>query len=120
MEDSGRQNDEKKSRKIGNAQSRATFFRHSAVLSLPALLLRKLPTVSGRSTSVLPTGGPSGRKYQPSRQSRTVIKCKQAKVQNQTTNPFQRLRDQLETMSHWDLLFFFILFARWTKKTSEY
>ena len=30
------------SRKIGNAQSRATFFRHSAVLSLPAVLLRKL------------------------------------------------------------------------------
>ena len=32
------------SRKIGNAQSRATFFRHSAVLSLPAVLLRKLAT----------------------------------------------------------------------------
>ena len=32
------------SRKIGNAQSCATFFRHSAVLSLPAVLLRKLPT----------------------------------------------------------------------------
>ena len=30
------------SRKIGNAQSRATFFRHSAVMSLPAVLLRKL------------------------------------------------------------------------------
>ena len=44
MEDSGRQNDEKMSRKIGNAQSRATFFRHSAVLSLPAVLLRKLAT----------------------------------------------------------------------------
>ena len=28
--------------KIGNAQSRAKFFRHSAVLSLPAVLLRKL------------------------------------------------------------------------------
>ena len=28
--------------KIGNAQSRATFFRDSAVLSLPAVLLRKL------------------------------------------------------------------------------
>ena len=39
----GRQDDEKMSRKIGNAQSRATFFRHSAVLSLPAVLLRKLP-----------------------------------------------------------------------------
>ena len=42
LEDSGRQNDENMSRKIGNAQSRATFFRHSAVLSLPAVLLRKL------------------------------------------------------------------------------
>ena len=30
------------SRKTGNAQSRATFFRHSAVLSLPAVLLRKV------------------------------------------------------------------------------
>ena len=39
------QNDEKMSRKIGNAQSHATFFRHSAVLSLPAVLLRKLPIV---------------------------------------------------------------------------
>ena len=26
-------------------QSRATFFRHSAVLSLPAVLLRKLPNI---------------------------------------------------------------------------
>ena len=34
------------SRKIGNAQSRATFFRHSAVLRLPAVLLRKLPNDS--------------------------------------------------------------------------
>ena len=39
LEHSGRQNDDKMSRKIGNAQSRATFFRHSAVL------LRKLPYV---------------------------------------------------------------------------
>ena len=31
------------SRKTGNAQSRATFFRHSAVLSPTAVLLRKLP-----------------------------------------------------------------------------
>ena len=31
------------SRKTWNAQSRATFFRHSAVLSLTAVLLRKLP-----------------------------------------------------------------------------
>ena len=42
LEDSGRQNDEKMSRKIGNAESRATFFRHSAVRSLRALLLRKV------------------------------------------------------------------------------
>ena len=42
LEDSRRQNDEKMSRKIGNAESRATFFRHSAVRSLPALLLRKV------------------------------------------------------------------------------
>ena len=31
------------SRKIGNAQSRATFFRHSAILSVLAVLLHKLP-----------------------------------------------------------------------------
>ena len=43
LEHSGRYNDEKVSRK--NAQSHATFFRHSAVLSLPAVLLRKLPIV---------------------------------------------------------------------------
>ena len=30
------------SRKTGNAQSRATFFRDSAVLCLPAVLLRKV------------------------------------------------------------------------------
>ena len=42
-EDSGRQNDEKMSCKILVTQSRATFFRHSAVLSLPAVLLRELP-----------------------------------------------------------------------------
>ena len=35
------------SRKIENAHSRATFFRHSAVLSLPAVLLRKLANVTG-------------------------------------------------------------------------
>ena len=45
LEDSGRQNDGKMSRKTGNAQSRATFFRHSAVLSLPAVLLRKVPVI---------------------------------------------------------------------------
>ena len=43
--DSGRQNDEKMSCKIGNAQSRATFFRHSAVLNLPAVLMPKLPNI---------------------------------------------------------------------------
>ena len=37
--------------KIGNAQSRATFFRHSAVLSLPAVLLRKLPNVRSKTTT---------------------------------------------------------------------
>ena len=42
--------------KTGNAQSRATFFRHSGVLSLPAVLLRKVPNepmktfVSGQSS----------------------------------------------------------------------
>ena len=34
----------KMSLKIGNAQSSATFFSHSAVPSLSAVLLRKLPT----------------------------------------------------------------------------
>ena len=38
----GRQNDEKMSRKIGNAQSLALLFRHSAVLSLPAVRLCKV------------------------------------------------------------------------------
>ena len=33
----------KMSRKTGNAQPRATFFRHSAVLSATAVPLRKLP-----------------------------------------------------------------------------
>ena len=33
------------SRKIGNAQSQATLFRHSAAHSLPSVLLRKLPTI---------------------------------------------------------------------------
>ena len=41
----GRQNDEQMSCTIGNAQSRATFFRHSAVLNLPAVLLPKLPNI---------------------------------------------------------------------------
>ena len=46
LELSGRQNHKKKTRQTGNAQSRATFFRHSAAWSLPALLLRKLPNSS--------------------------------------------------------------------------
>ena len=33
------------SRKIGNAQSHATLFRHSAAHSLLSVLLRKLPTI---------------------------------------------------------------------------
>ena len=41
------QNDEKMSRKIGNAQSNPTFFRHSAVLSLPGVLLHKVPNNEG-------------------------------------------------------------------------
>ena len=35
------------------AHSYATFFRHSAVLSLPAVLLRKVSTVSNRPQSVM-------------------------------------------------------------------
>ena len=35
--------DEKLSHKTGNAQSRATFFCHSSVLSVPAILLLKVP-----------------------------------------------------------------------------
>ena len=34
--------------KIENAESRATFFGHSTVLSLPAVLLRKLPNIAGQ------------------------------------------------------------------------
>ena len=33
------------SRKTGNAQSRATFFPNSAILSVTAVLLRKLPII---------------------------------------------------------------------------
>ena len=40
--DSGQQNDKKMSCKNGNAQSCATFFGHSTILSLPAVLLRKV------------------------------------------------------------------------------
>ena len=46
LEHSGRQNDEKVLRKIGYAQFFATFFRHSTVLSHPAVLLFKLPLSS--------------------------------------------------------------------------
>ena len=46
LEHSLGQNDEKMSRKIGNGQSLATFFRHSAALILPAVLLLKLPNSS--------------------------------------------------------------------------
>ena len=46
MEHSGKQNDEKMSSMIGNAQPHVTFFGHSAVLSLSAVLLRKLPNSS--------------------------------------------------------------------------
>ena len=42
LEDSGRQNGEKMSRETVHSQSYAKFFRHSAVLSLPAFPLRKL------------------------------------------------------------------------------
>ena len=42
-EDSGWQNDKKISHKTGNAQSRATFFHHSAMLGVPAILLCMLP-----------------------------------------------------------------------------
>ena len=40
------------SRKTRNAQSRATFCRHSAVLSLIAVLLRKLPIIQKNATPV--------------------------------------------------------------------
>ena len=37
---------------IGNAQSRATFFRHSAVLSHPAVQLRKVHYVLSKTVNV--------------------------------------------------------------------
>ena len=43
LEDSGWQNGDKMSSKIWNAQSPVIFFLHSAVLSLSAVQLRKLP-----------------------------------------------------------------------------
>ena len=42
LEDSGRQNDEINWRETMHSRSCATFFRHSAVLSLEAVLLRKI------------------------------------------------------------------------------
>ena len=42
----------KMSRKIGKVEFRATFFRHSAVLSLPAVLLPKLPNIMNSRTLV--------------------------------------------------------------------
>ena len=53
LEDSGRQNDEKISGETVHSQSYATFFRHSAVLSLPAVLLLKVSAVSNRPQSVM-------------------------------------------------------------------
>ena len=53
LEDSEWQNDEKMSRKIGNAHSHATFFRHSAILSLPVVLLRKLPIYCAMSVFII-------------------------------------------------------------------
>ena len=45
LNDNRWQSDEKMLCKNGNAQSSTTFFRHSAVLSLPAILLRKFSIV---------------------------------------------------------------------------
>ena len=50
--DSGRQNGKKMSRKTGNAQYGATVFRHCAVLSLQAVLLRKVSTIKRGQRSV--------------------------------------------------------------------
>ena len=48
------QNDKKMSRETGNAQSRATFVRHSAVVRLPVVLLfSKLPNDDGNK-EILP------------------------------------------------------------------
>ena len=43
LEDSRRRNNEKMWRVAVHSQSYATFFPHSAVVSVPAVLLRKLP-----------------------------------------------------------------------------
>ena len=50
LEDSGRQNDEKLWRETVHSQSYAASFRHSAVLSPPAVLLRKLP-INGKTVA---------------------------------------------------------------------
>ena len=44
---------QKMSCKIGNTQSHSTFFHHSVVLSLPAILLCKLPIIFKRLTAHL-------------------------------------------------------------------
>ena len=46
LEDSGRQSDEKMLRETMHSRSCATFFCHSAVLGLPAVLLRKVSIVA--------------------------------------------------------------------------
>ena len=53
LEDSRRRIDKKISCKTRNAQSRATLFHHSAVLSVPAVLLCKLPHVEYTMVLVL-------------------------------------------------------------------
>ena len=48
LEDLRRQNDEKMWHGTVHSQSYATFFRYSAVVSLPAILLRKFPMIGTR------------------------------------------------------------------------
>ena len=50
-----RQNDEKMSRKNGNAKSRVTLFRHSAVMSLLAALLCKVSNISSHRSDCMET-----------------------------------------------------------------
>ena len=49
LKDSGRKNDEKMPRETVNSRSCATFFPHSSVLSLPAVLLRKVSNVTANT-----------------------------------------------------------------------
>ena len=63
LEDSGRQNDEKLWRKTVHSQSYSSFFRHSAVLSVPVILLIKLPIDGGRVV-LSPLHQPSSLKVQ--------------------------------------------------------